>query len=85
MGEWRKIPKLPPIGKYPRNPRKLPPRSEDILLTALDCPFGHIYIGFFDRDGYLHGWNGQLRPTHWMPLPPPTAVDAAEGSKRADG
>jgi hypothetical protein len=82
MSEWRKIPKLPPFGKYPRNPRKLPPRSEDILLTALDCHFGHIYICFFDRNGCLHGWPLTYMPTHWMPLPePPTAADETEGDQ----
>jgi hypothetical protein len=82
MSEWRRIPKLPPLGRYPRNPRKLPPRSEDILLTALGCPFGHIEIGFFDRNGYLH-WDGTLRPTHWMPLPPPPTADETEGDQDA--
>ena len=79
MSEWRRIPKLPRLGKYPIKPRTLPTPLEDVLLTSLNRGVRHIYVGFFDHQGFLYGWPLTYMPTHWMPIPPPpTAADAAE-------
>jgi hypothetical protein len=78
VSEWRRIPKLPRLGKYPTKPRILPTPLNDVMLTSVNRERKEIYIGFFDSDGYLHGWPCVDMPTHWMPLPEPPTDDTSQ-------